>query len=121
MFTNEMIIRTKRAVVTSLDNLSEKSKLVFRYRIEIKRTTEIYVKVDVYSEVAEGEYSMLKGVYKMIEGEQLLELMSQAEKNTPAVPKETPLEYFQRLIGNGIKIYIVSQNLWQSLTMGDFE
>ena len=119
MFTNEMIIRTKKAVVTSLDDLSEKSKLVFRYRIEIKRTTEIYIKVDVYSEVAEGEYNILKGVYKTIEGEQLLELMSQAEKNTST--GGTPLEYFQRLIGNGIKIYIVSQNLWQSLTMGDFE
>ena len=121
MFENEMILKTKKAVVTSLDNLSEKSKLLFRYRIEIKRTTEIYVKVDVYSEVAEGEYSVLKGVYKTIEGEQLLELMSQAEQITPTVKGETPLEYFQRLIGSGIKIYIVSQNLWQGLKLTDFE
>ena len=124
MFENEMILKTTKAVCTSLHDPKDLNKVVFRYRYERERQDSLKVKVDAYKAAGDDDYELVQGgsSYRTVEGEQLVDLIEQAEAITPPLQGESALAYFDRLVASGIKLVIVMEKLWQGkLGIDDFE
>ena len=121
-------IRTTKELQTSLHS-EETNKIEFRYKYfrqdEILTGKAIEIWVDAYKiiETENGEeFELIQGggSYRILKQTDLDVLIPQAKQMTPE--GDDPLEYFDALVGNGIKLVIVNEGLWKNqLTINDFE
>jgi len=118
--------RTTKKMQTSLH--SEETNIVeFRFRYGREKESSLVVKCDAYKIEDENELEIITlipggGKYTDITGIQLTTLMVNAVSMTnPITNSKNALTYMDKLVANGIKLYIIEQDLWKSqLTLNDF-
>jgi len=115
-------LRTTKEVETNLHTL-ETYRVEFRYRYERNKSNTFKVKVDAYK-ILVDDFEFIPGgnSYRVIEDGDIDVLLEQAEAITPVIEGEHTLEHFDRVIASGIKLVIISEQLWKGkLAIGDFE
>ena len=119
----DMTLTTTKEVNTSLHDPNDTHRIQFKYRYERNSADAIIVKVDAYK-VLDDTTELIAGgsSYRTISGDRLTALIGQAEQLAQKSEDESALEYFDRLVAEGIKIVIASEGLWQGkLSITDFE